>query len=475
MATETRQRDIVIVGAGMAGLVAGVRATELGVDVCVLEKGTRPGGSMYLSAGLIWSYETIDDARENVPRGDPDLQRTVVEGLDPAFEWLESLGVTVREPPVELPTGETVVAPTPGANCGKIDPEAFTDRLRTRIEDGGGEVLVETPLRSLRTDGNAVVGVDATTPDGEDLEIEADAVVLATGGFQGNERLLQEYVTPAIENLWLRSNPWSTGDGLTAARDVGAKTTGGMETFYGHNLAAPPANVTPDRYLELTQYYGPFAVAIDERGERFTDESESELEHTLAQDTAHEADGRAYYVFDSDLYDDEVFSMGHIGTIVERSADRGAEVIRADSFDGFEEKLYAAGVDGTNAIETIDEYNEAVRAERGDRLDPPRRDYQRPVDTPPFYAVAVQPGITFTMGGLHVEEGGRVLDERRSPSTLFVDEGHDESVESEPIPGLYAAGVDIGNVNNRHYMGGLANALVMGRRAVETAVDDRVE
>ncbi len=239
--------------------------------------------------------------------------------------------MTVREPPVELPTGETVVAPTPGANCGKIEPEAFTDRLRTRIEDGGGEVLVETPMRSLRTDGNTVVGVDATTADGEDLEIEADAVVLATGGFQGNERLLQEYVTPAIENLWLRANPWSTGDGLTAARDVGAKTTGGMETFYGHNLAAPPANVTPDRYLELTQYYGPFAVAIDERGERFTDESESDLEHTLAQDTAHEADGRAYYVFDSDLYDDEVFSMGHIGTIVERSADRGAEVIRADS------------------------------------------------------------------------------------------------------------------------------------------------
>ncbi|WP_254533087.1 FAD-dependent oxidoreductase [Natrinema gelatinilyticum] len=474
MTANTATTDVAIVGAGMAGLVAGVYATELGADVIVLEKGSRPGGSMYLSAGLVWSYETLAEARENVPGGDPTLQRVIVDGLDPAYDWLESLGVTVREPPVELPTGDTVTAPTPGANCGKIEPEEFTRLAREQIEEGGNEIFVDTPMTELRTDDGAVSGVVAWNETGR-LEIDADAVILATGGFQGNERLLQEYVTLAIDDLWLRANPWSTGDGLLVARDVGARTTGGMHTFYGHNLAAPPAEVTPDEFLELTQYYGPFTVALDEHGERFTDESESDLEHTLAQDTAREADGRAYYVFDADLYDDEVFSMGHIGTIVERSAEAGANVIRAESLTEFEEELYEASVDGTTAVETLKRFNEAVRDGRADRLDPPRTDHQRTVDTPPFYAVPVQPGITFTMGGIAVDENARVIHERRSPSTVFGYDNHDEPLEQVVIPGLYAAGVDVGNVNNRHYMGGLANALVLGRVAAENAVAEATD
>lgn len=470
--TATTSFDLAVVGAGMAGLSAGVRAVEAGGDVIVLEKGDRAGGSLRLSAGLIWSYETVGEAQEVIPHGDPELQRLVVEGLDEAFEWLDSLGVTVREPPVELPTGDVVTAPTPGANCGKIDPEEYTERMGARIEDGGGELRFETPMTDLVVEEGRVTGVRAEGPDGG-LTVEADAVLLATGGFQGSEELLQRYVTPRVENLWLRANPWSTGDGLEVARSAGATTTGGLDTFYGHNLAAPPAEVTPETFLELTQYYGPFAVALDRRGERFTDESESALEHTLAQDTALEAGGRAYYVLDKSLYEDEVFSMGHVGTIVERSAEAGAEVLRAQTLDDLGEALYEVGVDGDRAVETIREFNEAVRAGDAARLDPPRRENARTVDRPPFYAVAVQPGITFTMGGLAVDDHLRVLRGSASYSRLFDYEDRPETLSERPIPGLYAAGVDIGGVNHRGYMGGLANALVTGRAAAENALKGR--
>lgn len=468
--TATANIDLVVVGAGMAGLSAGVRAIEEGGEVLVLEKGDRAGGSLRLSAGLIWSYETLEEAQETIPHGDPELQRLVVEGLDGALEWLDSLGVTVREPPVELPTGDVVTAPTPGANCGKVDPEEYTERMRARIEDGGGEIRFETPMTDLLVDDGRVNGVRAEGAGGG-LTVETDAVLLATGGFQGSEELLQRYVTPRVENLWLRANPWSTGDGLEAARSVGATTTGGLDTFYGHNLAAPPAEVTPESFLELTQYYGPFAVALDRRGERFTDESESTLEHTLAQDTALEANGRAYYVLDKSLYDDDVFSMGHVGTIVERSAEAGTEVLRARTLDDLGEAFYDAGVDGDRAVATLREFNEAVRAGDADRLDPPRRDHARTVDRPPFYAVPVQPGITFTMGGLAVDDRLRVLRGAASRSTLF--DYDDRSLPERPIPGLYAAGVDIGGVNHRGYMGGLASALVTGRVAAENALEER--
>jgi succinate dehydrogenase/fumarate reductase flavoprotein subunit len=466
--TATTSSELVVVGAGMSGLSAGVRAVEEGGDVLVLEKGDRAGGSLRLSAGLIWSYETVEEAREAVPHGDPALQRLVVEGLNGALEWLDSLGVTVREPPVELPTGDVVTAPTPGANCGKIDPDEYAERMRARLEDGGSEIRFETPMTDLLVDEGRVRGVRAEGPDGA-VRIEADAVLLATGGFQGSEELLQRYVTPRVENLWLRANPWSTGDGLEAARSVGATTTGGLDTFYGHNLAAPPAEVTPETFLALTQYYGPFAVALDRSGERFTDESESALEHTLAQDTATAAGGRAYYVLDKSLYEDDVFSMGHVGTIVERSAEAGAAVLRARTLDDLGEAFYDVGVDGGRAVETIREFNEAVRAGDADRLDPPRREHARTVDRPPFYAVAVQPGITFTMGGLAVDDRLRVLRGAASSSGLF--DYDDRQLVDRAIPGLYAAGVDIGGVNHRGYMGGLASALVTGRAAAENVLD----
>jgi len=472
MPSASTRREVAVVGAGMAGLTTAARAVERGADILLVEKGDRAGGSFRLSAGLVWTYDSLGDAREAVPRGDPALQRLVVEGLDEGLAWLESLGIGVREPPVELPTGDTVTAPTPGANCGKVDPDEAVGALLDVVRDGTGEVRLETPMTDLTTSDGRVDGLRVEGPDGP-ATVDADAVVLATGGFQGDEELLQQHVTPHVENLWLRANPWSTGDGLRAARDVGGTATGGLHTFYGHNLAAPPATVTPDTFLDLTQYYGPFAVALDRSGERYTDESESDLEHTLAQDTARSAGGRAVYVLDRDLYEDDVFSMGRVGTIVERAGEAGAEVVRGTTLDELGAELDAIGFDGETAVATVRDFNEAVRAGTADRLDPPRRENRRTIDRPPFHAVPVQPGITFTMGGLAVDERLRVLRGSASASPLFDYPDRGERLQNRPIPGLLAAGVDVGGVNHRGYMGGLATALVTGLTAAETAVASR--
>lgn len=461
---EPVETDVAVVGGGMAGLAAAVTAAQAGRSVTLLEKAPELGGSMRLSAGLIWSYDEVERARITAPKGQPRLQRLVIEGLDDAFEWLSARGVDLQKPPVELPTGDVVTAPTPGANCRKMDPEAYIDRFSTLIRSHDGRIKTETPMTELRTDDGRVTGLRTPTD-----HLAAGAVVLATGGFQGDPELVSRHVCPPGVNIQLRSNPWSTGDGFHAATATGAATSRGLETFYGHNLAAPPAQPTPETFLDLTQYYGPFAIAIDASGRRFTDESESELEHTLAQDTLHHANGQVHYVIDQALYDDEVFSMGRVGDIVERADQAGAAVIRAETRRELATRLDEAGVNGEQAVATIDAYNEAVSNGQATALSPPRERHGRAIDEPPFYAVPVQPGITFTMGGLSVDPAMQVRSRTGSGSGLLTEPG--AVAAGANIPGLFAAGADVGGIHNRGYLGGLATALVTGRRAGEAAAE----
>jgi len=460
MREPDRRVDVVVVGAGMAGLVAAVEAQRRGAEVLVLEKGPRAGGSMYLSAGIVYTYDSYERVREAIPHGNPRLQKLVVDNKDADIAWLGQLGATLREPTGDVTFGS-----------GKqLDPKPFTETMVEHVEDAGGEVLLDTPMTGLREDGGAVVGVTAGAAggDGECLAIDAGGVVLATGGFQGDETLLEQFVTDAPEHLWLRANPWSTGDGLHVATEVGGKTTGSMGTFYGHNLPAPPAEIPPEMLLDAKQAYGVKAVALDASGERYVDESASPYEVVLTQATAKRADGRAYYVVDADLYESQ-FASRQVGVSIETAADLGGQVASADSLSALESVLFEWGVNGERAVETIRTFNAAVEAGRGHRLDPPRRDHQTPIDRAPFHVVAVQPGITFTMGGIDVTEDMAVLRHAGTSSTVPHHPGDATAVRLAPIPGLYAAGVDVGNVMHTRYMGGLSVALVTGRVAGRNA------
>jgi succinate dehydrogenase/fumarate reductase flavoprotein subunit len=255
----------------MAGLCAAARARELGGSPAVFEKGTRAGGSMLLSSGVIWRYRDFDEFRAQCPAGDERLQRVVFDGLDEGLEWLESLGapVVTRETGNQLTTGV------------RFDPKGLTDTLAR----AAGDVRFGQPVTVTVT-------------------VTEDPLVLASGGFQGDPELVERYVRPAGP-LRVRANPWSDGAGLRVGLERGAALSDGLDEFYGRNMA--DVDFDEDGFVALAQVYGRFARIFNERGEEFFDHnavSWSELD--LVQATAHQPGARAWYLLDDEALDEQV-------------------------------------------------------------------------------------------------------------------------------------------------------------------------
>ncbi|HEX3687877.1 MAG TPA: FAD-dependent oxidoreductase [Gaiellaceae bacterium] len=260
-------RHLVIAGAGMAGLSAAARARELGASPVVLEKGTRPGGSMLLSSGVIWRYRSFEEFRTQCPSGDERVQRLVFERLDEGLEWLELLGapVVTRETENPLTTGV------------RFDPAGLTEALFR----AAGEVRLGQWGRGT-----------------------GDPLVLASGGFQADPELVERYVGPAAP-LRVRANPWSAGDGLRIGLERGAALSAGLDEFYGRNMA--DVDFDEAGFVPLAQVYGRHARIFNERGEEFFDHEQvgwSELD--LVQATAHQPGARAWYLLDERALDQRV-------------------------------------------------------------------------------------------------------------------------------------------------------------------------
>jgi succinate dehydrogenase/fumarate reductase flavoprotein subunit len=210
---------VLIAGAGMAGLVCAARLRELGGDVRVLEKGSRAGGSMLLSSCVVWRHLEWEDFRAECPDGDPALQRLIWERLDDALDWLVSLGAE----PVWQDTEN------PRTTGKRFDPRELTALLARDVELG------------------TLLPADAEPP-----------LVLACGGF--GKRLAEE------RGLLLRANRWSDGAALDYALPRGARTTDGMEQFYGRAMPAPPARIREQDFVPLAQLYGREAQVLTDDG-----------------------------------------------------------------------------------------------------------------------------------------------------------------------------------------------------------------
>jgi succinate dehydrogenase/fumarate reductase flavoprotein subunit len=240
---------MLVAGAGMAGLVAAARARELGAEPRLIEKGTRAGGSMLLSSGVIWRHVEWGDFRAECPDGDEALQRLIWERLDDSLDWLVSLGV-------EPVWDDTVNPRTTGK---RFDPRALTGLLARDVE-------LETPLPA-----------DAEPP-----------LVLATGGFA---KTLADQ-----KGLLLRANPWSDGAGLAYASARGAEATDGMNEFYGRVMPAPPARIREEDYVRLSQLYGRWARVYTDDGRDVTPPRVAWHESDLAQRLGP----RAWFVLDDE-------------------------------------------------------------------------------------------------------------------------------------------------------------------------------
>ena len=292
----------------MAGLVAAARLRQLGREPRVLEKGTRVGGSMLLSSGVLWRHLEWEQFRTECPGGDERLQRLIWERLDESLGWLESLGAEPvwRDTENPLTTGR------------RYEPGELT-RL---LAEAAGKPELETPLPN-----------DAEPP-----------LLLATGGFPG--RLARE------RRLLLRANPWSAGDGLDLAVARGAATTPGMGEFYGRVMPAPPARIREEDFVPLAQLYGREARVFTDGWREITPPHVAWHENDLAQLVGP----RAWYVVEETNERIEAARAAG-GTVVGRDAGLAVHVAAAvtHTIGGLEvdtqarvrgvEGLWAAGVD----------------------------------------------------------------------------------------------------------------------------------
>lgn len=453
--------DVVVVGAGFAGLSAALRATEFGLKVALLERGEGPAWpcNSRWSGGIFHiAYDNprlpSDKLRELVDAStgglaDPVLVEALVNNAGRTIQWLQNHGARF----ITLGRFGCVLAPPRPHTAGLVwegrGPDVTLRDMGNRFTRAGGHLHTGTRALELIVEEGRVCGVRAECR-GAPLELRARAVVLADGGFQADaEQLLDAGISAAPDRLKQRGAATGTGDALRMARAAGAATTA-LQGFYGHVLAR--GAMEDDRlwpYPEL-DHLAAAGIVVDGAGERVLDEGGRGV--YIANAIAALPDPLdTHLVFDSLIWE-------HAGREARIPPNpqlelAGGLIHRADTL---EELAQLAGLPAEQLQATVRAYNEAVAAGSTAALLPPRTTdlgEACPIHKGPYFGVPVCAGITFTMGGIRIDANGRVLGE-----------------EGEAISGLYAAGSCTGGVDGgprRRYIGGLMRAAVFGLLAAE--------
>lgn len=442
----------------MSGLVAGIVAQDAGARVTLVEKSSALGGSMALSNGLIWTFREKGMLRAEMPEGDEALQDLLIEELGDGIRWLLDLGV-VFEPEKTFQW----------YGWGRrANPAQMAPLLEERFLRGGGQILFDHSLDSLLIVGDRVDGAVVLSEFGR-KDLRAGATVLATGGFQGNPELVSRYVLKNAHDLYLRSNPFSTGEGFLAGLSAGGATSELLHSFYGHALVAPPARFNQLEFQSISQKYGWQAIAINLHGKRFTDETQGTGEENLNFWMAQQPEATAVLVVDQTIANMEWPDNAPARAAIGRARSAGGPVLDAESLEELAQKLQAWGIPADQALATFETYNEAIGRGAGESLTPPRRKRPVPLANGPFTAVKVKAAITYTCGGLKVDLDMGVVRRSRSVSSFRHVRAPASDMRSDAIPGLFACGCDVGGFSNWGYMGGLSQALVTGRTAGQSA------
>ena len=444
------EADVIVAGGGMGGLTAACSAQEAGARTVLLEKAPRIGGSAAASGGTIWCATDLEGWLSVQPGGDPALGRALIASFFEGIPWLRRQGVDLQEQSLDTPYRfrRVIYACQPDAATAMA---ALADRF-TAI---GGKIIVGTGLRDLLLDDRGSTSGVRVLGRAGFATVTAPAVILATGGFQGSPELRARYLGRWADQMVLRGNVYSTGDGFQAALRAGAATAGPFSRFYGHMVPAPPAAVGLHNFAAVKPDFSEYAVFVNLRGKRFDDEflGDEVTVHAAAQQEQalvfllyDEAIRATYAGPRDDGRDTRADRLQHI-----RAA--GGEILEAPSLAALAHEMAARwGVARHRLLATLEEYNAAARAGDGAALPIAKSGGLLPIETPPFFALRCLPGITFTYGGARVNERAQVLD-----------------TSGQPIPGLYAAGADVGGIYTRGYTGGLVLGLAFGRIAGRAA------
>lgn len=444
---ETLDCDVVIVGAGGAGLTAAVRATQAGAKVLVLEKMPFVGGNSLKASGGMNCADTkfqaaLDITDSGVPQfiedtmngghgiNDLALVTTMAENSAEAVDWLESIGAPL---PKVAATGGTVHKYLHSPEDGSPVGEYLVAKLDEEAKKNGIEVMLNTTATEILMDGGAAVGVKANDAAHE-YTINAKAVVLATGGFGANFDLMCSF-NPSLANAVTTNHPGATGDGILMAEAVGAATVD-MDQIQLHPTVYQATSMLVSEKMRSLG-----AILVNQNGVRFTNDLATR--DAVSNAELEQPGGYAWIIFDQNLVDNN------------KSAAKYIEQGMAVTGDTYEALAEAMNVDAEAFVKTMETWNAAVAT--GEDAEFGRNNgMDADLSTAPFYAIQIAPGIHHTMGGVKIDTATRVID-----------------TEGQPIPGLFAAGETTGGVHGGNRIGGNAvcDFVVFGRIAGANAAE----
>ena len=441
---EDLTTDVVIIGAGGAGMAAAVEASEAGKSVIIVEKMPIVGGNTNRATGGINAAETkvqeaagIVDTKETFykdtltggkEKNDPVLLQTMVDNAPGAVEWLNEMGAGLTR--VTLSGGATnprIHTPEDGSPVGPVVVRVLSDKLKELKVD----IMMETTAKRIIAKDGAATGIEATDVNGNSFIINAKAVIVTTGGFGANSTMVEEY-RPDLVGFSTTNHSGATGDGISMTLEAGAGLTdiGEIQT---HPTTDPESG-----YMFTEGLRGDGAILVNSNGERFTDELLTR--DVVSANILKQEGGIAYLITNEEMRLDNASLAGYVkkGYAIEGKT--------------IEELAKALEIDAAALTNTLNSYGEAVKA--GEDKTFGREHLTQSLENGPYYALKVTPGIHHTMGGLKIDNSTHVL----------TDEG-------TIISGLYAAGEVTGGVHGGNRIGGNAvtDIIVFGRIAGQMA------
>ncbi len=445
-------RKLVVIGHGAAGLAAALAAAEqargfsVPVEINLIEKASEDeaGGNtrwspsyMRMAAPDRIAPGFEEDMREaSGGRADPCYFRTLAENAAPTIDWLRAHGIQFSIPTYYLSATSPRIQPAGGG-------KAFVERLCQAARQAGVGISYNCSVTRLVTNGDRLKGVNIRDGNGNSRVVEADAVILATGGFQGDPDMLGQHFGARTASMKLISpgTRFGTGDGIRLAGELGARLSGDW-----NGMHAEPVDPRSESSAPVVLVY-PYGIVVDQNGHRFFDEGRGLVHETweaLARDIqTSRPNSRVYAILDSSMFAIEGF---------ERAIRSDVPPYRAQTLG---ELAHLINVPSDGLKRTIALYNAATGdaarfdasrcdgLKTADWLVPSKSNWARPIRQPPYLAYPLVGAVAYTFGGLATNDRAEVLGERGS------------------IPGLYAAGEVTG-----HFYRMAPNAVAMLRALV---------
>ncbi len=438
--------DIVIIGSGGAGLSSAITATEKGAKVIVLEKMAYFGGNSNRSEGEMNAAGTkqqkahgiLDDTPERFAadtiRGDhglndPALVKALTENAASAEEWLLDLGAHFCHR-MGRGGGQTRArghGPCDGSPVGieimrVLGERADKDHIDMRLNNRVTKILMKN---------GKVAGVQVKTPKGMET-INAKSVILATGGFGANHKMVEKY-RPELKGFSTTNHPGATGDGIVLAQQVGAGLTD-IEQIQIH-----PTVIKKNGALISESMRARGGFLLNKNGKRFTNELLTR--DVVSANELKQPGGIAYLVIDNSIYSKNKMAQNYTAEKLMTKCDTIADVAKL------------IGVDPKVVQASFDQYHKAFDNKKDDLFGRPEMLIR--MDQAPYFVAEVTPGIHHTMGGVKIDPQAEVL-----------------TPEKKPIPGLFAAGEVTGGVHGGNRIGGnaVADIITFGRISANSAL-----